>query len=150
MSGESWPYSGSVDGPEGDSRPEVRWLRRSSPVRFFHGVLFILGGGLALFWSRWGILLIVVWAVIGLARLKAKASTLDMAQERLKLDHLREELTFLYDSATHPDGSAEEQLRMLETLHRLGGINAADYEARRAQISQSGMETRTDQPDAGS
>jgi hypothetical protein len=96
--------------------------------------MFVMGGGVALFWSRWGLALIAVWAVIGLARLKAKASTLDMGQERLRLDHLRDDLTFLLASAEHPDGSVEQRLHALETLHRLGGIGGADYEARRVQI----------------
>ena len=123
-----------MDGPAGGTRPEG-WSRRYSPVRFFHGVLFVLGGGLTLFWSRWGLILVVAWAVIGLARLKARASTLDMSQERLRLGHLRDELTFLKEAAEHPDGTVDEQLRALEVLHRLGGISGADYETRRAQIA---------------
>jgi len=97
-------------------------------------VLFVLGGGLAIFWSRWGLLLIAVWAIIGLVRLKAKASTLDMGQERLRLDRLRDDLVALRQGVEHPDGSADERLRVLEMLHRLGGMSSAEYEAHRAEI----------------
>ena len=97
-------------------------------------MLFILGGGLALFWSRWGLVLIVAWAIMALVRMKAKASTLDMGQERLRIDRLRDDLTTVVRAAEHPDGSAEERLQALETLRRLGGISSADYEAGRARI----------------
>ena len=69
-----------------------------------------------------------------MVRLKAKASTLDMGEERLRLDRLRDDLVALRQVAEPPDGSVEERLRVLEMLHRLGGISSVDYQARRAEI----------------
>jgi hypothetical protein len=40
----------------------------------------------------------------------------------------------LLNTAEHPDGSAEERLRTLETLHRRGGISSADDGASAARI----------------
>jgi hypothetical protein len=99
-----------VDPDQGVSSAETPTPRRS-PVKFFHAVVFVLTGGLAVVWSRWGLLLVAVGAVIGLVALKAKASTLDMNQERHRLDQLRDDLTWLRDSAEHPDGSVHERLR---------------------------------------
>ena len=48
-----------VQSPTGGG-PDFSLTRRSSPLRFFHAILFVMGGGLALFWSRWGLILIAV------------------------------------------------------------------------------------------
>jgi hypothetical protein len=91
-------------------------------------------GGLAVMWSRWGLLLIALGALVGLVLLRAKASTLDMSQERNRLDQLRDDLIWLRDSAEHPDESVYGRLRTLEVLRRHGRISPAEYEAQRAEI----------------
>jgi hypothetical protein len=91
-------------------------------------------GGLAVLWSRWGLLLVSLGALVGLIVLRAKASTLDMNQERHSLDQLRDDLCWLRDSVEHPDGTVHEQLRALEVLHRYGRLSTVDYEAQRAEI----------------
>jgi hypothetical protein len=122
-----------VEPDVGGSRSETP-TRRRSPVTFFHAVVFVLSGGLAIIWTRWGLLLIGVGAVVGLVSLKAKASTLDMNEERRRVDQLRDDLAWLRDTEEHPDGSAHERLRTLEVLHRYGRLSAADYEAQRREI----------------
>jgi hypothetical protein len=113
---------------------EQRW----SPVKFFHGVLFVLSGGLVLFWTPWGLALIGVGAVIGFVGLKMKASTLDIAAEQRRLGELRDDVTRLLDSAQHGDVGIEQQLRTLDLLRQLGHLSPEDYEARRAEITGSG------------
>ena len=71
-------------------------MRRRSPVTFFHGILFVTGGGVALLWTRWGWWLVIVGGLAAYATLKVKASGLDMAAEKRKLDQLHDELTDLY------------------------------------------------------
>jgi hypothetical protein len=93
-----------------------------------------MGGGLAVLWSPLGLLAIAVAVAVGYVIVKAKASTLDMSQERLGLSELRDDLVSLLNAAEHPDGTPEERLRTLEILHRRGGISSADYEAGRAGI----------------
>jgi hypothetical protein len=91
-----------------------------------HAAVFVLGGGLAVIWTRWGLLLVGVGAVVGLLSLKAKASTPDMIEERRRVDQVRDDLAWLRETAEHPDGSAHERLRTLEVLHRYGRLSASD------------------------
>jgi len=124
-----------VDSDAGGTRSETRTPRRS-PVKFFHAVLFVLGGGLAVVWSRWGLLLIAVGAVVALVLLRAKASTLDLG--------------WIRNSVEHPDGSVYERLRMLEVLRRYGRLSPADYETQRDEILRGPRDqTRSgEEPDA--
>jgi hypothetical protein len=117
----------------GGSRSETT-TRRRSPATFLHAAVFVLGGGLAVIWTRWGLLLVGVGAVVGLLLLKVKASTLDMNEERRRVDQLRDDVAWLRETAEHPDGSAHERLRTLEVLHRYGRLSADDYEAKRREI----------------
>jgi hypothetical protein len=124
--------------------------QRRSPVKFFHAVLFVLGGGLAVVWSRWGLLLVAVGAVVALVLLKAKASTLDMNQERQRITQLRDDLGWIRNSVEHPDGSVYERVRMLEVLRRYGRLSPEDYETQRDEILRgSPDQTRSrEEPDA--
>ena len=122
-----------VDSDAGSRTSETPTPRRS-PVKFFHAVVFVLSGGLAMVWSRWGLLLLAVGAVVALVLLKAKASTLDMNQERHRLDQLRDDLSWLRATVEHPDASVYERLRMLEVLQRYGRLSPAEYQTRRAEI----------------
>jgi hypothetical protein len=74
-----------MDPDVGGTRAETSSPRRS-PVTVFHVVVFVLGGGLAVFWSRWGLFVLGVVAVVGLVLARAKASSLDMKQERRRTD----------------------------------------------------------------
>jgi hypothetical protein len=116
----------------------------------FHAVLFVLGGGLAVVWSRWGLLLVAVGAVLALVLLKSKASTLEMNQERQRIAQLRDDLSWIRDSVEHPDGSVYEKLRMLEVLRRYGRLSPADYETQRDEILRGPRDqTRSgEEPDA--
>ena len=138
-----------VDSDAGGTRSETRTPRRS-PVKFFHAVLFVLGGGLAVVWSRWGLLLIAVGAVVALVLLRAKASTLDMNQERQRITQLRDDLGWIRNSVEHPDGSVYERVRMLEVLRRYGRLSPEDYETQRDEILRgSPDQTRSrEEPDA--
>jgi hypothetical protein len=122
-----------VDPDAGDSGSETQTPRRS-PVKFLYVVAAVLGVGMAALWSPWGLLLVSVGAVVGLVLLKAKGSAPDMDEERHRLDQLQEDLTWLRDSAEHPDGSVHDRLRGLEVLHRYGRISGEDYATQRAQI----------------
>jgi hypothetical protein len=57
-----------------------------------------------------------------------------MNQAQLGLSQLRDDLVALREAAEHPDGSAEQQLRTLDLLHRHGGISSTEYDAGRARI----------------
>jgi hypothetical protein len=122
-----------VDSDAGATRSETPTPRRS-PLKFFHAVVFVLGGGLAAVWSRWGLLLVAVGVVVAFVLLKAKASTLDMNQERHRIAQLRDDLSWVRNSVEHPDGSAYERLRMLEVLRRYGRLSPADYQTQRDEI----------------
>jgi hypothetical protein len=122
-----------VDPDAGGTTSETPTPRRS-PVKFFHVVVFVLSGGLAVMWSRWGLLLLAPGAVVAFVLLKAKASTLDMNQERHRLDQLRDDLIWLRATVEHPDASVYERLRMLEVLQRYGRLSPAEYQAQRAEI----------------
>jgi hypothetical protein len=119
-------------------------------VKFFHVVVFVLGGGLAVVWSQWGLLLVAGGAVVALVLLRAKASTLDMNQERQRITQLRDDLSWIRDSVEHPDGSVYERLRMLEVLRRYGRLSPADYETQRGEILRGPRDqTRSgEEPDA--
>ena len=93
-----------MDPDAGGTRSETPIPRRS-PLKLFHAVVFVMSGGLAVLWSRWGLLLVAVGAVVGLVLLKAKASTLDMNQERIRLDRLRDDLS----SASRLCGTSRRQ-----------------------------------------
>ena len=83
-------------------------------------MLFVLGGGLAVVWSAWGLVLIGVGVVVGFLLLRAKASTPDIDRQRRRLDQVRDDLTWLKETAEHPEESAHERLRALEIQHRYG------------------------------
>jgi hypothetical protein len=136
-----------VEPDVGGNRSETPPPRRS-PITFFHAVAFVLSGGLAVIWTGWGLLLVGIAAIAGLMLLKAKASTLEMNQERCRVDQLRDDLTWLRETAEHPDGSVHERLRTLEVFHRYGRLSAADYEAQRAEIVQRAPDQA--HPDDGS
>jgi hypothetical protein len=122
-----------VDLDAGGTKSETPTPRRS-PVKFFHGVLFVLGGGLAVVWSRWGLLLVAVGAVVALVSLRAKASTLDMNEERQRIAQLKDDLSWIRDSVEHPDRSVYERIRMLEVLRRYGRLSPVDYQTQRDEI----------------
>ena len=87
-----------------------------SPVTFFHGVLFVLGGGLTLLWSWWGGLLIGLALLAAYSVARSMTSPGNVQETRSRLVRMRQDLLDLKSIAEHPTGSADERARVQEIL----------------------------------
>ena len=85
------------DGAAG-SRPE----RRYSPLTFFHGLWFVLGGGLWVLWSWWGALLVLLVLVSAWTMVRGLVSPANIAQTRAELTGLVTQLQELRELTEHP------------------------------------------------
>jgi hypothetical protein len=87
-----------------------------SPVTFFHGVLFVVGGGLALLWSWWGGLLVALAVLAAYSVARSMTSPGNAQDTRTRLERMQHDLLDLKSIAEHPTGSADEQARVQQIL----------------------------------